>query len=97
MHGGNQIGEKIFMMLLLELWLKCITNSDRMDLVETVKNFANRDVFGTEHSRSQWKLPINKESGMQAVSFMDWHVRKVMAKLSDLVAILFWDMDDARL
>ena len=85
------------MMLLIEVWSKCITNSDRMNLVETVKNFANRDVFGTEHSRSQWKLPINKELEIEAVSFTAWRVRKVMAKLSDLAAILFQGMDDTRL
>jgi hypothetical protein len=97
MHGGNRIGEKIFMMLLLELWSKCVTNSDRMDLVETVENFVNRGVFGTEQSRPQWKLPINKESEIEAVSFTAWRVRKVMAKLSDLAAILFRGMDDTRL
>lgn len=30
MHGGNRMGEKIFMMLLLEAWGLCITNVDRI-------------------------------------------------------------------
>jgi hypothetical protein len=64
------------MMLLLELWPKCLTNADRMALIETVENFVNKGVFGTEDSRSQWKLPINKESELDQVSFTAWHVKK---------------------
>jgi hypothetical protein len=97
MHGINQIGEKNFMMLLIEVWSKCITNSDRIDLIKTVENFVNRGVFGTENSRSQWKLPINKESEKEAVSFTAWCVRKVKAKLGELAEILFQDMDNVKL
>jgi hypothetical protein len=94
MHGRNRIGEQIFMMLLIELWSKCVSNPDRMDLVETFENFINRGVFGTEQSRSQWKLPIKKELEIEAVSFTAWHGRKVRSKLSNLAKILFQDMDN---
>jgi hypothetical protein len=53
MHGGNCIGEKMFMMLLLEKWSRCTRNSERICLVNTVENFINRRVFGTEDSQSQ--------------------------------------------
>jgi hypothetical protein len=94
MHGGNRVGKKIFMMLLLEVWCNCVTHADRMSLIETVENFVNRGVFGTEQSRSQWKLPVNKEKELEQVSFTAWRVRKLMDKLCDLAAVLFQDMND---
>jgi hypothetical protein len=97
MHGGNRMGEKIVMMLLLELWCKCTTNAEREELIETVENFINRGIFGTEESRAQWKLPLNSDSELETVSFSAWRVKKVMAKLSDLAEILFRDMDVTRL
>ena len=93
MHGGNRMGEKIFMMMLLELWAKCSTNSEREELIATVENFINRGIFGMEQSRSQWKLPINDDSELESVSFTAWRVKKIMAKLSELAEILFHDMD----
>ncbi len=93
MHGGNRMGEKIFMMMLLEFWAKCKTNSKREELIATVENFINRGIFGTKQSRSQWKLPINEESKLETVSFSAWRVKKIMAKLSELGEILFHDMD----
>ncbi len=97
MHGGNRMGEKLFMMLLLELWSKCVTNAEREEVIETVENFINRCIFGTEESRAQWKLPLNSDSELESVSFSPWRVKKVMAKLSDLAEILFHDMDITRL
>ena len=76
MHGGNHVGEKIFMMLLLELWSKCVSNADRLAVIEAVKNFVNRGVFGTEDSRSQWKLPINNKSEIEQVIFTAWREKK---------------------
>ncbi len=97
MHGGNRIGEKIFMMLLLEAWTQCNSPSDKSELVETVENFINTGVFGTEESRSQWKLPINKESELESVSFTAWRVKKILLKLSDLAQTLFHNNDQHRL
>jgi len=48
-------------MLLLEAWGLCVTNADRISLVQTVENFVNTGAFGTEESHSQWKVPINKD------------------------------------
>lgn len=87
----------MFMMLLLEKWSRCTRNSERICLVNTVENFINRRVFGTEDSQSQWKLPINKESELESVSFTAWRVRKLLEKLSDLSQMLFQNMDDTRL
>jgi hypothetical protein len=76
MHGRNHIGEKIFMMALLEAWNKCGSNADHMLLIETVENFVNTGVFGTLESKAQRKIPINKENEIEAVSFTAWQVKK---------------------
>lgn len=41
MHGENRMGEKMFMMVLLEAWNACTTNEERTLLVETVENYVN--------------------------------------------------------
>jgi len=75
MHGGNRVGEKIFMMALIEAWNKCTSNSDRDLLIETVENFVNTGVFGTVASKAQWKIPINKDKEIGPVSFTAWRVK----------------------
>ncbi len=82
MHGGNRIGEKIFMMALLEAWNKSSSNAEH---IETVENFVNTGVFGTLESKAQWNIPINKENETEAVSFTAWRVKKIMDRLSVLV------------
>jgi hypothetical protein len=41
MHGGNRMGENMFMMVLLEAWNACTTNEERTLLVETLENYVN--------------------------------------------------------
>jgi hypothetical protein len=53
MHGGKKA-----LMLLLEAWKLCFINTDRDLLVAFVENFHNISVFGTDESRSQWKVKI---------------------------------------
>jgi hypothetical protein len=43
-HGGNRMGEKNFMMMLLEYWAECTTNSKMEELVATVEHFINRGI-----------------------------------------------------
>jgi hypothetical protein len=97
MHGGNRIGEKIFMVLLLEAWGYCMTKADRDLLIKTVEDYVNTGVFGTEDSQAQWKLPVTNESELDAVSFTAWRVRKVLARLSDLVRLLLQEQNPDRL
>jgi Holliday junction resolvase RusA-like endonuclease len=97
MHGGNRIGEKIFMVLLLEAWGYCTTKTDRDLLIKTVEDYVNSGVFGTEDSRSQWKLPVTNESELDAVTFTAWRVRKVLGKLSDLARLLLQEQSPERL
>lgn len=97
MHGGNRIGEKIFMMLLLEAWGYCLTKADRDLLINTVESYINTGVFGTEDSQSQWKLPVTNESELDQVSFTAWRVRKVLTKLSDLARVLLEEQSPDRL
>jgi len=89
LHGGNRLGEKLFMMLLLEAWCRCMNNSDKKDLVEVVEHFVNTGAFGTEQSRSQWKLPVDKEGNVDVVTFSAWRVRKILSMLGDLADTLF--------
>jgi|ABSN01.1.fsa_nt_gi hypothetical protein len=84
MHGGKWIGEKIFMVLLLEAWGYCMTKPDRELLTKTVEDYVNTGVFGTEDSQAQMKLPVTNESELDAVTFTVWRVQKVLARLSDL-------------
>jgi len=95
MHGGNHVGEKNFMMLLLELWSKYVSNADRLALIEAVENFVNRGVLGTEDSRSQWKLPINNESEIEQISFTAWRVKKKLQSCLILLKFSFgiWIMN----
>jgi hypothetical protein len=97
MHGGNRVGEKLFMMMLIEVWNKCSSPSDQKALVEAVENFINTGIFGTEQSRAQWKLPLNDNSELEMVTFTAWRVKKILARLSDLAAVLFTDEDENRL
>jgi hypothetical protein len=69
-------GRKIFMMLRLEAWSQCFMNADRILLVQTVENFVNTAVFGTEESHSQWRAPINKKNEIEQISFTAWQARK---------------------
>lgn len=96
MHGGNRMGEKLFMMALLEAWNRCDSNESRRLLLEAVENFVNTGVFGTEQSRSQWKIPINGENEIEAISFTAWRVKKILARLGDLVPLIGLEGDRLR-
>jgi hypothetical protein len=91
MQGGNCIGEKIFMMILLEAWSKCTNKQEQELLICTVENLVNTGVFGTEESRSQWNLPVNEESELETVSFTTWRVRKLLVQLSYLAERIIHD------
>ncbi len=72
LHAGNRLGEKIFMMLLLEAWRCCINNAKKKELIEVVEHFVNTGAFGTAQSRAQWKLPVDKEGNVDTVTFSAW-------------------------
>jgi hypothetical protein len=74
LHGGNHLGEKVFIMLLLEAWRCCLTTQQKEQLVDIVEHFVNTGAFGTEQSRVQWKLPINKEKNLDSATFSAWRV-----------------------
>jgi hypothetical protein len=93
MHGGNRMGEKIFMLVLIESWERCITKRDKEELINHVENYINTGIFGTAESQSQWKLPLTKEFELETVSFSAWHVKKVLLKLGDLAEQLLGDQD----
>jgi hypothetical protein len=95
LHGGNRLGEKNFMMLMLAVWRICGTKQQKQDLVDTVEYFVNTAAFGTEQSCSQWKLPLDKEQNLDTVTFSAWRVRKILLLLSDLAERLFRDMSNA--
>jgi hypothetical protein len=57
--------------------------------VDTVETFVNNGAFGTKESRSQWKLPMDKEGNIDALSFSAWWVWKILLILSDLANQLF--------
>jgi hypothetical protein len=78
LHGGNRLSEKVFMMMLIVVWREATTKAERDEIVETVETFVNTGAFGTEQSRSQWKLPVDKEGNIDAVSFSAWRVRKIL-------------------
>jgi len=85
LHGGNRMGEKIFMMLLVEAWNECRSNADRELLIRTVEHFVNTGVFGTEQSQSQWKVPINPDNEIDAITFTAWRVKKILDRLTELM------------
>jgi len=85
------MGEKIFMMLLLEAWSICTTNANRTLLVQTDESFVNTCVCGTNQSHSQWKIPINREHEIDQISFTVWRVRKIIRWLTTLVPQLKLD------
>jgi len=53
------MGGKIFMMLLIEAWGLCVTNADRILLVQTVENFVYTGAFVTAQGGVQVKDVIN--------------------------------------
>jgi hypothetical protein len=69
LHAGNRMGEKIFMMLLLEAWNECNSNADRELLMSTVESYVNTGVFGTEESQGQWKIPVTAVNEIDAITF----------------------------
>jgi hypothetical protein len=97
MHGGNRINEKLFMMVMIEAWDSCTSNHEQEILIATVENYINTGVFGTEESRSQWKLPLTKDSELETVSFTAWRGKKVLEKLADLAQRIFLNEDQDRL
>jgi len=84
MHGGNRIGEKLFMLVLIEAWENCPTKHAKEELIKAVGLYINTGVFGTIDSQSQWKLPVTKDFELETISFSAWHVKKVIARLADL-------------
>jgi hypothetical protein len=96
MHGGNQIGEKMFMMVLMEAWDYCITKRDREHLISIVEQYINTGIFGTRESNAQWKLPLTKELELETVSFSAWRVKRILLKLGDLAGRLLHDHDEER-
>jgi hypothetical protein len=93
MHGGNQIGEKLFMLVLIEAWENCPMKCAKEELVKAVELFINTGVFGTIDSQSQWKLLEAKDFELETVSFSAWHVKKVIARLADLADQLLREQD----
>ena len=85
LQGGNRMGEKIFMMLLVEAWNECRSNADRELLIRTVEHFVNTGVFGTEQSQSQWKVPINPDNEIDVITFTAWRVKKILDRLTELM------------
>ena len=63
-------------MRLVEAWNECRSNADRELLIRTVEHFVNTGVFGTEQSQSQWKVPINPDNEIDAITFTAWRVKK---------------------
>jgi hypothetical protein len=41
LHGGNRLGEKVFMMMLLEVWRCCYSTRQKQELVQVVEHFVN--------------------------------------------------------
>lgn len=97
LHGGNRLGEKVFMMILIIAWRECTTKSERDELIETFETFVNTGAFGTEESRAQWKLPLDKEGNIDCVSFTAWRVHKILLILSTLAERLFVNDQSSRL
>jgi len=96
LHGGNHLGEKIFMMLLLAAWRICCTAQQKEELVEALEHFVNTAAFGSEQSCSQWKLPLDKEKNLNMVTFSVWRVRKILVLLGDLADRLFRDTSNVQ-
>jgi hypothetical protein len=97
MHGGNQINEKLFMMILIEAWESCETNEEKLLLIKTVEDYINSVVFGTVQSKAHWKLPVSKESELEMVSFTAWRGKKVLEKLANIAERIFLQEDWGRL
>jgi len=97
LHGGNRLGEKVFMMILIIAWRECTTKSERDELIETFETFVNTGAFGTEESRAQWKLPLDKEGNIDCASFTAWRVHKILLILSTLAERLFVNDQSSRL
>jgi hypothetical protein len=77
------------MMLLIEVWRECCTKNERDELINLIETFVNTGAFGTEESRSQWKLPLDKEGNIDAISFSAWRVHKIFVILDSLAKQLF--------
>jgi hypothetical protein len=84
MHGGNRMGEKLFMLVLTEAWENCTTTREREVLIAAVEHYINTGVFGNIESQSQWKLPVTKDFELETVTFSAWRVKKVISRLGDL-------------
>jgi len=97
MHGGNQINEKLFMMILMEAWESCETNEEKLLLIKTVEDYIISVVFGTVQSKAHWKLPVSKESELEMVSFTAWRGKKVLEKLANIAERIFLQEDWGRL
>ena len=93
MHGGNWIGEKLFMLVMTEAWEKCQTKHAREELIRAVQHNINTGVFGTIDSQAQWTLPVTKDFELKTVSFSAWHVKKVIARLAELAEQLLGEQD----
>ncbi len=85
------------MMMLIVAWREASTKSDCDEIVNTVETFVNTGAFGMEESCSQWKLPVDKEGNIDAVSFSAWRVQKILLILSNLANQLFRNDRDNRL
>jgi len=96
MHGGNRIGEKLFMLVLIEAWENCPTKRAKEELIKAVELYINTGVFGTIDSQSQWKLPVTKDFELETVSFSAWRVKKVIARLPNLADQLLREHDAER-
>ena len=91
MHGGNQIGEKMFMLVFMKAWEHCTTKHAPEDLIGAIEHYINTGVFGTIDSQSQWKLTVTKDFKLEAVNFSAWHLKKVMVRLGDIAEHLIQD------
>ena len=56
LHGGNRLGEKVFMMLLIEAMRNCSTKGKWDEVIDVVESFVNTGAFGTQYSCSQCML-----------------------------------------
>jgi hypothetical protein len=70
MHGGNQINEKLLMMLLIEVWEACQTAQDWQDLIRKAEDFINTIVLETQTELSGSCLYQRIPNWKQLVSWL---------------------------
>jgi hypothetical protein len=59
--------------------------AEQKNLMKSVEDIINEQIFGTYGCRSNWKFPVNDDGSMGQIKFAYWRARRIVENLDIIV------------